>query len=470
MRKAPLLPLALALIGGLLAAHYMAVDAVVWLALVAAASLAVGSMCLLGERWRMYAVPAVLVAVALLGGLLGAMSDPLRDTNHWSHGCSRWERFTVRLAETPQPGDKSYRARASVAACGGRERRGDIVVYLKKDSAAAELRYGDRLELEGWADTVRRSVYTTGKHYGVVARDSTSVRARSETVRLRLLRRMRSGPLRDGGVAEALTLGWRSEITSATRAHYRDAGIAHLLAVSGLHVGLIAVMVGWVLVWVGRERRGRIVRGCAQLLAVWLFALLTGCSPSTVRAALMFSLFIVSDIMARRTSKLNILAAAAIVMLLAKPALLYDVGWQLSFSAVGGILLARPALMQFRSRLLQAAAVSTAATLATLPVVVAVFHRLPIYFLVANVVVVPMAGVLLGCSLLYMAVPCAATAWPVDLLLRGTDALGAWVQTLPGAVVEDVWLPPLAVCAVAVAVVMLLSAPQWLFRRSLSSR
>ena len=345
------------------------------------------------------------------------------------------------------------------------QRCGDIRMFFRGDSLAHTLRYGDTLLLHGYPDTLRRSIYLTADHYIVTGRDSTSFRARCEALRLRLLRRMRRGPLEDGAVAEALALGWKGGIGRDTRAHYRDAGMAHLLAVSGLHVGLLAAMVGAAFFWTGRERRGRVVRGVAQLAAVWLFALITGLAPSTLRAALMFSMFIVNSMAARRVAPLNLLALAAIVMLCADPLLLYDVGWQLSFSAVAGILLAQPAIMALRTPVGQAAAVSTAATLATMPVVVATFHRLPLYFLVANVVVVPAAGVILGLSLLYMLLPCAVTAWPLGLLLRGVDALTAWVGSLPYAVAEGIHLSAPLLVALTVVVVVMLLLPQMILRR-----
>ena len=296
--------------------------------------------------------------------------------------------------------------------------------------------------------------------------DSSPLRTFSEPLRTHLLHRMQGGPLQDGGVAEALALGWKADVGRDTKAHYRNAGLAHLLAVSGLHVGILAGIVGVLFWWTGRERRGRIIRGSLQLVAVWGFALITGAAPSTLRAALMFSMFIVNDMVGRRVVPLNLLALAAIVMLMADPLLLYDVGWQLSFSAVAGILLAQPAIHALHTPFGQAAAVSVAATLATLPVVVATFHRLPLYFIIANVIVVPAAGVILALSLLYMAMPCMATAWPLQMLLRGTDALTAWVGSLPYAVAEDIYLSAPMLAAVTLFVVGLLMLPQFLLRRN----
>ena len=296
--------------------------------------------------------------------------------------------------------------------------------------------------------------------------DSSPLRTFSEPLRTHLLHRMQGGPLQDGGVAEALALGWKADVGRDTKAHYRNAGLAHLLAVSGLHVGILAGIVGVLFWWTGRERRGRIIRGSLQLLAVWGFALITGAAPSTLRAALMFSMFIVNDMVGRRVVPLNLLALAAIVMILAEPLLLYDVGWQLSFSAVAGILLAQPAIRALHTPFGQAAAVSVAATLATLPVVVATFHRLPLYFIIANVIVVPAAGVILALSLLYMLLPCAVTAWPLQMLLRGTDSLTEWVGSLPYAMAENLYLSAPLMAALTLLVISLLLLPQLLLRRN----
>ena len=429
MRKTPLLPIAVAMIAGIIAACHTSASTTFWLWSMALCALAVGISLVVWRRLHSLTFFLTVLFCSLAGGLLAT----LKLQSDWTRDCPDKTFLNVRLTETPMPRERSWRAKARVVGASG-----DITLFLRKDSTAATLRYGDQLLLHGYPDRQRRTIYITSDHYIVTGRDSSSLRARSEAVRLKLLRRMQAGPLapREAGVAEALTLGWRGDLDAVTRASFRDAGIAHLLAVSGLHVGLLAAIAGGLLFWVGKERRGRIVRGSVQLVAVWLFALLTGLAPSTVRAALMFSLFIVAHITARRTPSLNLLAAAAIITLTINPLLINDVGWQLSYCAVAGILLAKPAIMAFHNRLWQLTAVSTFATLATLPVVVTTFHRLPLYFLIANTVIVPLAGLLLALSLAYMALPCDVTAWPLYWLIRFCEWLTAWVASLPGAVVE----------------------------------
>jgi competence protein ComEC len=435
--KTPLVPVALSLMAGIIVALHCQWPGEAWLWAIAVCALLIGASLLFGRRIRW---PVYILSV-LFSGLLGGWLTSRSIQQDWTHKCQESSFLEVKLTETPMPRAKSWRVKGEVTRAGSatvQPASGTITVYLRKDSVAAILRYGDQLLLHGYPDLERRNIYITSDHYLITARDSTSLRARCERIRMKLLRRMQTGPLepREAALAETMTLGWRGDLDADTQQHFRDSGIAHLLSVSGLHVGLLAAIVGLFLFWIGKERRGRAIRGGVQLVVIWCFALLSGMAPSTLRAALMFSLFIVANISGRRTPTLNLLAAAAIITLLINPLVLKEVGWQLSYSAVCGLILARPAIVAFRNRLWQLVSVSVFATLATLPIVATTFHRLPVYFLIANIIIIPLAGVLLFLSLMYMIVPCDITAWPLHWLTLGIEYVTAWVSSLPGAVVE----------------------------------
>jgi competence protein ComEC len=402
-------------------------------------------------------IPLVPVAVVMMV-VIGVWQTLWPDTHHWSHLVQQPSFLTLRLTESPVPRERSWKAEAEVLTVDSREARGTLRLYLRKDSTAATLRYGDTLTLHGYADTLRGMLYVTSDHYLVTGRDSTSLRSHCEALRMKALHRMQRGPLehRHAGVAEAMTLGWRGDLEPDLYSQFRDAGIMHLLCVSGLHVGLLAAMVGWLLLWLGEERRGRIIRGSLQLVALWGFALLTGWAPATVRAALMFSLFVVSHMMGRRTESLNLLALAAIVMLAADPQLLFDTGWQLSFSAVTGILLARPAIQLFHNPFWQAAVVSLAATLTTLPVTLSTFHTFQPYFLISNIIIVPLAAIILALSLLYMLLPCSLFASPLWWLLECSDRLTGAISRLPGANLNNIGISPLGTALLVTAIFLLL--------------
>lgn len=465
MRKIPLVPVGVALTAGIAVGHYatgMGMSA--WLALTVlplavAAVLAIGRRALNAHLF----VPLLALIFFALGGTLCRLSDPRYDARHWTSlldgaSKSRPHFLALRLTESPVPRERSWRTTTEVLSLDGRRCHGDTRLFLRKDSTAAALRYGDSILIHTYIDPETRPLYTTGDHLLLTGRDSTSLRARSEALRMRLLRRMQEGPLeqRYRGVAEALTLGWRGDLAKGLQNQFRDAGIMHLLCVSGLHVGLLAWLAGALLFWVNRERRGRMVRGSVQLAAVWCFALLTGLAPATVRAALMFSLFILNHMAGRRTDSLNILALAVVVMLTAKPMLLFDVGWQLSVAATGAILLSRPAIGLSRNFAWRAAVVSTAATLGTLPISLAAYHQVQPYFLIANIIVVPLATLLLATSLLYLAVPCGMTAWPTEWLFRGCDWLTDGIARLPHAVVGGLEPSPLAVTVIAAGIIFII--------------
>lgn len=455
MKKVPLVPMAMALMVGIAVAHAGVLPAWVWVVMLGISALAGGS--LLFFRNKDFRTPLFLL-LALTFVAIGALrllpDDPRSDTQHWTHLVQQPSFLTLRLTETPTPRERSWKTDAEVITVDNQEARGTLRLYLRKDSTAATLRYGDTLTLHGYSDTLRGMLYVTSDHYLVTGHDSTSLRARCEALRMKLLRRMQRGPLehRHAGVAEAMTLGWRGDLEPDLYAQFREAGIMHLLCVSGLHVGLLAVMVGWMFFWLGEERRGRILRGSLQLLALWAFALLTGLAPATVRATLMFSLFVVSHMMGRRTDNLNLLSLAAIAMLMADPMLLFNTGWQLSFSAVAGILLARPAIQLSHNPLWQTAVVSIAATLATLPVTLATFHTFQPYFLIANIIIVPLAALILALSLLYMLLPCPLFASPLWWILECSDRLTAAISRLPGATINHIEISPLGTALLAVGI------------------
>lgn len=458
--------MALAMVAGITASHlFLGLSLELGIILIVLMAITGGIMMVLPKRKTQAPLSIVLIITFFSIGFLRChLEDPQRDTLHWSHAETlsgeKASFLTLRLKETPTPRERSWKVFSEVESIDSHPCRGELLLYLRKDCTAATLRYGDRLLIHGYVDTTRNSIYTTSDHYIVTHRDSTSLRARCEAMRMKLLGRMQAGPLtsRYRGIAEALTLGWRGDLDPDLQTQFRDAGIMHLLCVSGLHVGLLAALAGGLLFFVGKDRRGRLIRGSTQLMIIWGFTALTGLAPATVRAALMFSLFIISYMMARRTNSLNLLAAVAIAMLAVDPMLLFNVGWQLSFSAVTGILLMQPTIRLCHNILWQASVVSIAATLATLPVTLAHFHQFYPYFLLANVVIVPLGAFLLAFSLLYMALPCVAFAFLAEWPLRFCDWLTNGISRLPGAVIADINPSPWTIALLSMAIIFILIA------------
>lgn len=212
------------------------------------------------------------------------------------------------------------------------------------------------------------------------------------------------------GVASALILGQKEHLDPKTIQSYASAGAIHVLAVSGLHVGILYLVLDFLLQWLGKRNKGSFIKTILLLLILWFYALLTGLSPSVLRATTMFSFVIIASGVNRKSNIYNTLAASVFFLLIIDPFLLLQVGFQLSYLAVIGIIYLQPKIYQklhFKNQLLnyiwKISSVSIAAQIATFPLCLLYFHQFPIYFLLSNLVVIPLAGIILTLGLLVIA-------------------------------------------------------------------
>lgn len=249
-------------------------------------------------------------------------------------------------------------------------------------------------------------------------------------------------------IAQALLLGEKDGLDRELRKAYAETGTMHILAVSGLHVGIIYSILLFPLRGVNPKSKIRKVYLFGVMILIWLYALLTGFSPSVIRASFMFSLFSLGQMRERKPSVWNILAFSAIVMIAINPEVIHEVGFQLSYTAVAGIVGLQPLIVRWwqpQSRLLeyfwQLVAVSLAAQLATFPLTLYYFHIFPTYFLLANLVVIPMAFVsmILGLGLLGMSwIPGVGgfLGFLLDHWIGFQNGINTFFQSLPGGVQE----------------------------------
>jgi competence protein ComEC len=199
-------------------------------------------------------------------------------------------------------------------------------------------------------------------------------------------------------IAAALLLGEKNSLDREIREAYAATGTMHILAVSGLHVGIIYAILFFPLRYLRLSSGKKKIYLTGIILLIWCYALLTGFSPSVVRAATMFSFFTIGDMRMRKPSSWNLLGLSAIVMLVFDPDAYREVGFQLSYLAVAGILALQPLIVRwwlppnrFLEYFWQLSAVSIAAQLATFPLSVFYFHLFPVYFLLANLIVIPLS-------------------------------------------------------------------------------
>lgn len=274
----------------------------------------------------------------------------------------------------------------------------DYGAYLGRQGIGATLRLYD-------ADAVR----FLGSDAGPLTRLVTAVRAHVRRAALRFVRGED-----ERAVLVALLIADRSEIDPETKAAFAETGLTHLLAVSGLHILLVGmVLYGLLKPLLGRFglgwRRAEVTRAVVTLAVLGVYALVTGATPSVVRAVVMAAVLIGGTLLQRTTDALNGLGVGALGLMLWRPAVVGDVGFQLSFAAVAAIVALRPTLTAWlpdewpRWRplrwLVDSAAVSLAATLGTAPILLYHFGQFPLAGLVLNLVAIPVTNVALGAGI-----------------------------------------------------------------------
>lgn len=223
-------------------------------------------------------------------------------------------------------------------------------------------------------------------------------------------------------VVEAMVAGSRRNMPASLSAAYSQTGLAHLMAVSGLHLGIVAMVVVTLLLPLRFIHRGHRVANLLTVVAIWLFAAMSGMSPSVVRAALMFSLLQVSLFSSSRYSSLNALAVASFFMLVYRPDYLYDISFELSVLAVAGIVLWAVPVMRsvgglrwLPRTMITTLAIGAAATLWTLPLVSHTFGNLPIASVVLTPMVMLFSYLVVAFGILSLILPVSLAAYSMSV-------------------------------------------------------
>jgi len=202
---------------------------------------------------------------------------------------------------------------------------------------------------------------------------------------------------------KAVCLGDRSSLTGDMRQDYRVAGGMHLLAVSGLHVGLIWWVLQYMTGWMKKIFRSEKQRIAVEIGLLWFYAFLTGFSPSVCRSVTMFTFFSINRMMGQRIHTVNGILVSSFLLVVIDPLKLLDIGFQLSYTAIFGIVTLYPVMQRvvpvsnrLLRRLRDATSVSLAAQLSTAPLVVFYFHQLPLYSIMTSLLAVPLLSILIA--------------------------------------------------------------------------
>lgn len=271
----------------------------------------------------------------------------------------------------------------------------------------------------------------------------------------------------------ALLLGNSQLIDPSTRQEFSAAGVAHVLALSGLHVGFIALIIWFLLFpldYLGLKK----LRLVLTLVAIVLFAFFTGLSPSVVRATVMIGFVFAAFVFYRRSVSLNALAMSALIILVFSPSSLYSVGFQLSFITVLAVLLFAHVPESLKSRhqwvnsITATAITSVVAMLATIALSAHYFHTVSVMSVLSNLLILPAMPVFMALGALFLLVTAAGLNWPVldraiDLIYQYIHWAAQGVNTIPMSHVKGVYVSTAGVVIYFVALILL---SLWLYRRN----
>ena len=309
---------------------------------------------------------------------------------------------------------------------------GTLLMNLSKDSTAASVNVNSKILTTAVLQKVKsplnpyqfnyknylnrlgiyHQVFLKNQKVFAIPQSPKTLTGYAQEIREVLNKRLQKLPFEpiERALINALLLGQRQDISTEVYEDYAKAGAIHILAISGLHIGILLLILQFILKPLLYFRHGKLIRVIIILCLLWSFAIIAGLSPSVVRAVTMFSLFAMVKGLKRSSNSLNTLAVSAFILLLIRPGFCFDVGFQLSYAAVASIIIVKPVLDKWwgsiKNRVfnwvLDLLKVSIAAQIGVLPLSLYYFHQFPGLFFVTNIVVIPCLIVILSLGILML--------------------------------------------------------------------
>lgn len=407
-------------------------------------------------RYRKYGNLLVFLIVFILGSLLTLLEDESLRNDFAGKFLNKNSYVALRLKEPLVEKPRSWKAEAEILWISNdslehklRKASGNALLYFQKTDSILPLQYGDVILIPNNLQPIQNSGnpgafdYHRYCHFKNIYFQTYLPKSSWEKLpykkadpAIAFLLKCRNWCVnvlekyitqeREAGVAEALLLGYRDNLDKKLVQVYANVGVVHIISISGLHLGLIYLILVWLLRPVSDKGKSGWFKGGIIIVFLWNFSLFTGAAPATLRAAIMFSFIAVGKFFIRRYVNIfNTLAASAFLLLCYNPFLLFDVGFQLSYLAVAGILIfQRPLynLLISKNKIAnycwEMMSLTLSAQILTFPVVLFYFHQFPVLFMLSNFIIVPVASfVLYGEIILLLFSFSKPVAWFTGIVL-----------------------------------------------------
>ncbi len=374
---------------------------------------------------------ALLICIILVIGLILTWNKNLQHHQNWyGHFYKKEQAILVKINEPLTEKEKTFKTilavKRIVSEKDAHNVYGNILVYFKKENKASNLKYGDIIWIKKPLQKIVNSgnpgsfnnqqyqafqqiyhqIYLTENDY-IITHKNEADKLRKTVYALRdftlnVLKQNLSNKNGILGIAEALLIGYKNDLDSNLTQAYSKAGVVHIIAISGLHLGLIYGLLLWMLNRIPFINKNELLKALMLLSCLWMFSLMTGASASVLRSAVMFTCIIIGNLMNRKASIYNSLAASAFLLLCYNPYLIWDVGFQLSYLAIIGIVWLQKPIQHLINpnnkivfKIWEMASITIAAQIITFPICVYYFHQFPNLFLLSNLIAVPLSTIIL---------------------------------------------------------------------------
>ncbi len=385
------------------------------------------------RRWIYGAMAGLFLGIA--GYSITLLKQPFHNKFYFEHYLQKGsDSLLVTIISQPQEKEKTLKATVEVnrVISNGKtiETTGKAIFYFAKDSLAYLIKYGDVLFVHAPLEYVKpasnpdefdyknylalHGIYREGyvKDNEFIFTNYTnapwllSFTNKCREKLISLLNEKIKGD--EANIASAILLGYRDDLSQTVIHQFADSGTIHVICVAGLHVGILFWLLGLLLLPLEKLKHGKLIRTILLVLFLWLYALFTGLATPVLRTTVMFSFLVIGRHFGRYTNTVNTLAASAFLMLLINPFSIADTGFQLSYLSVLGIIVIYPLLkelFEFRNfiagKIWELTCLSASAQIAIAPLSLLYFHQFPNYFILTNLLIVPLLSIVIYSGVLF---------------------------------------------------------------------
>ncbi len=429
------------------------------------------------KRYRFNYIKGITINLFFI--FLGSLSVYITNDINKSENLNEFNGYIIgEIYEAPKVSDKTTSLKIKISAIKHNEEwlstTGNTILYINNDAKTKDLKVGDKIifsphlsEIDNKGNPeefdykkylsynmIYNSDFLSGDQWQLInSDDSRSIKYQAGFFRQKLIELLEEMGISDDelSVAAALTLGYKDKLSDNIRHAYASSGAMHILAVSGLHVGIIYGIIVFIFSFF-KSNKLKLTKTIIIILFIWAYAILTGLSPSVTRASLMFSIMSLGLLYNKPAGSINAVAFSALILLVINPYNITNIGFQLSYTAVIGIIILYPKIYEIFNvknkiidKIWALTAVSISAQIATAPLAIFYFHQFSNYFIITNYLLIPISTLTIWICITVLilggiGLKISILAKALSFLIKTMNTITLKIESMPFSVTEGLYI------------------------------